>query len=105
MHSDWKLPAVVLAAFAALTVYAVYAQGYFAFYALFFGDPIGLQVFFDLVIALVLFAIWMVGDARERGLPVVPYLIAIPLTGSLAALVYLVHRGLRAHEAPGAQAR
>lgn len=53
------------------------------------------QIFVDLCIALGLFIMWMVSDARERGIPALPYAIAILGTGSIGALAYLVHRTVK----------
>ena len=48
----------------------------------------------DLAIAIFLFAGWMRRDARQRGISATPYLVALPFLGSIAALAYLVRRGL-----------
>ena len=91
---SWKKIAllVVLADFTAYTVYAIAQQGYSAFFDLFLGTPIGIQVFADLVIALSLFAIWMFEDARKHGISAVPYLLLMLCLGSIGALAYLVRR-------------
>jgi len=83
---------VVFVGFVALTVYAVAHHGYFAFFDAFFANAIAVQVFFDLVIALVLFAIWMWRDAKEQGIAPLPYLAAILCLGSIGALAYLLRR-------------
>jgi hypothetical protein len=85
----------VIAVFAAFTIYTtmvVLDQGYFGFLELAMTGGWASQVFIDLCIALVLFAVWMVLDARERGIPAWPYFLAILTTGSVGALAYLVHR-------------
>lgn len=82
----------VLAGFVLLTIYAVYQHGYLAFADAFFGNAIGLQVFFDLVIALAIFAVWMWRDAEARGLSPWPYLAMILCLGSIGALAYLIRR-------------
>ena len=51
---------------------------------------------FDLVIALSIFLIWMVGDARERGIGYGKYLLLTATFGSAGPLAYLLHRELRA---------
>ena len=73
----------------------VFNHGYTGFLELAMAGGWGAQMFVDLCIALILFMIWMVPDARERGLPFAPYIVAILLTGSVGALAYLVHRTLR----------
>lgn len=83
---------VVLADFVALTAYAVYYHGYLAFFDLHATNAIGVQVFTDLIIALGLFSLWMVRDAREHGISPVPYLLLILTLGSIGALAYLIRR-------------
>ncbi len=54
----------------------------------------GQQVFLDLVIALTLFLVWMVPDARRHGLAAWPFVLATALLGSIGALSYMVVRSL-----------
>ena len=85
----------LIAVFAAFTIYTtlvVLDQGYFGFLELAMTGGWAAQVFIDLCIALLLFAIWMVPDAREHGIPAWPYFLAVLTTGSVGALAYLVHR-------------
>jgi len=86
---------LVLAAFTIFTGVVVAEHGYTGFLTLAAEDPWGGQVFVDLVIALVLFAIWMRDDATREGMPYWPYLVLILGTGSIGALGYLVHRTAR----------
>lgn len=85
----------VFAAFSIYTAIIVLDHGYTGFIELALTGGWAMQVFIDLCIALILFAIWMFGDAKERGLPFWPYFIAILTTGSVGALAYLVHRTIR----------
>ena len=88
----------VLALFLAFTIYTalvVLDHGYTGFIDLALAGGWGAQVFIDLCIALLLFMIWMVPDARERGIPFFPYVLAILTTGSVGALAYLVHRTVK----------
>jgi protein-S-isoprenylcysteine O-methyltransferase Ste14 len=85
----------VTAAFAAFSIYTaivVVNHGYTGFLELALTGGWGAQVFIDLCIALILFTIWMVPDAREHAIPAWPYFLAILTTGSVGALAYLVHR-------------
>ena len=85
----------VLAVFAAFTIYTtmvVLDHGYTGFIELAMTGGWAAQVFIDLCIALILFAIWMIPDTRERGIPAWPYFLAILTTCSVGALAYLVHR-------------
>ncbi len=83
---------VVLLDFVALTAYAVYQQGYMAFYDNIFGSPIGVQLGVDLVLALGLALTWMWNDARERGAAFWPYLLVTCVLGTIGPLVYLIRR-------------
>ncbi len=88
----------LIAVFAAFTIYTaivVIDHGYTGFIDLAMTGGWGAQVFIDLCIALTLFIIWMVPDARERGIPYAPYILAVLTTGSVGALAYLVHRTLK----------
>jgi len=89
----------VFAAFSIYTAIVVVNHGYTGFIDLALTGGWGAQVFIDLCIALALFMIWLVPDARERGIPAWPYIIGILTTGSVAALAYLVHRTARADPA------
>ena len=83
---------VLLADFVALTAYAVYYHGYLAFFELHAMNAIQIQIFTDLVIALSLFLVWMLRDARERGISPAPYVVLILTLGSIGALAYLIRR-------------
>jgi hypothetical protein len=88
------IPLLVLLAFSAFSLWVVATEGYFGFLTLARDEPWGMQLLLDVAIACFLYSTWMVRDARERGLPVVPYLVAMLFLGSIGALAYLVHRGL-----------
>jgi len=83
---------VIFASFTAYTAVVVMNHGYTGFIELALAGGWGAQVFIDLCIALTLFLVWMVPDARERGIPWAPYVLAILTTGSVGALAYLAHR-------------
>ncbi len=85
----------VIAIFAAFSIYTaivVINHGYTGFVELALTGGWGAQIFIDLCIALTLFMVWMVPDARGRAIPAWPYFVAILTTGSVGALAYLVHR-------------
>jgi len=82
----------VFAAFSTYTAIVVMDHGYTGFLELALTGGWGAQVFIDLCIALILFALWMLPDAREHSIPAWPYFLAILTTGSVGALAYLVHR-------------
>jgi hypothetical protein len=82
----------VFAAFSIYTAIVVVNHGYTGFIELALTGGWGAQVFIDLCIALTLFLVWLVPDAREHGISAWPYAVAILTTGSVGALAYLVHR-------------
>ena len=89
----------VLIPFAIFTDIVVLEHGYLGFLELAMREPWALQMLLDLSIAIGLFAVFAIPDARERRLPIWPYLIASVLLGSIGALGYVVHRELAAHRA------
>jgi Protein of unknown function DUF2834 len=90
---------IVLALFTALTLYAVEVHGYVGFFDALGSTTAGVTAFVDLAIALTLVMLWMLSDARERGLPFWPYALLTLGFGSVGPLSYLIHRELRARAA------
>jgi len=95
MNTRLILLAVALTAFSVYTAAVVAQHGYTGFLSLAWSEAWAGQMLVDLTIALALFAVWLVPDARERGIAAWPYLILIGTTGSIGALAYLAHRTLR----------
>jgi len=98
----------LVAVFAAFTIYTAFVvadHGYTGFISLAMAGGWGLPIFVDLVIALTLFLIWMVPDARGRGIPAAPYAILVLAAGSIGALAYLVHRALKEANTQSGQAQ
>lgn len=89
----------ILLPFAMLSTYALKEVGYIGIFASHL-HPAGLQVLTDLVVALSLVMVWMVGDARARGITVWPYLVATLALGSFGPLAYLLMRGSVSSLAP-----
>ncbi|HVP83652.1 MAG TPA: hypothetical protein VMS78_02915 [Rhizomicrobium sp.] len=87
---------VVIAAFGVLTAMALMDVGYFGIFKPHFQSWGGAQVFADLAIMCLLFLVWMIGDARERGITVWPFIVLTLAAGSFGPLLYLVTRALRA---------
>ena len=85
----------VIAGFALLTALALMDVGYFGILKPHFLSWGAGQVFADLVIALTLACIWMVNDARERGMSAWPFVAITLVVGSFGPLAYLVMRELR----------
>jgi uncharacterized protein DUF2834 len=84
--------AVVLADFAALTGYAVYQYGYVGFFEIIMSNAATVTAFVDLCIALGLVMMWMVRDARARGVSPIPYVLLTLALGSVGPLLYLIRR-------------
>ena len=80
----------VLAAFLALTGFAVWQHGYLGIFQIELESSAGWQVLADLVIALSLFLVWLWRDAKAAGRNPIPWTILILATGSIGALVYLI---------------
>ncbi len=89
---NWKrtFAIAILLPFGALTAYALNDVGYWGLFEYQLASAAGWQVFADLVIALVLFAGWMIADARRNGRNVWPYLVATLFLGSFGPLFYLL---------------
>ncbi len=83
---------VVFAVFTAYTVSVMIGHGIFGFLTLAWQEPWALQLLLDLLLMLGLFSLWVLRDARARGLPAWPYAILALTMGSMGALAYLVHR-------------
>jgi hypothetical protein len=85
---------LVVLAFGALSEVALAEFGVVGLFAAGNANWATRQIFVDLVIALFVATGFMIRDAREHGLPWVPYAIATLLTGSFGPLAYLIHREL-----------
>jgi hypothetical protein len=96
---------VVIGLFGALTAVALADVGILGIFRPHFQAWGPAQVFADLVILAVLACLWMVTDARDRGLNPWPFVVLTGLAGSFGPLSYLVLRELRAdaRRAPPAQ--
>jgi len=100
MNRKQLLLGIVLADFAAFTTYAVWQYGYLGVFELAFASWASTLVFVDLVIALGLVLIWMMGDSRDRGLSFLPFALLTLAFGSVGPLLYLIRREGHAVPAP-----
>ncbi len=91
--------ALVLLPFAAWSTWLAADTGYFEFLRLAGREPWALQLLIDLVLSCALFTLWLVPDARRRGIAAWPYLLVTLAAGSMGGLAYLVHRAVVAHRA------
>lgn len=86
---------VILVPFLVYSFWVVGEHGYFGFLELAGREPWALQILLDLVLACLIYSVWLVPDARARGIAPWPYLALTLVAGSVGGLAYLVHRGLR----------
>ena len=87
------LPILILADFAALTLWAVVSGGWSGFIEFFSsGNPWVYQVSADLVIALSVASYLIYRDAKTRGISPAPYVALTLTTGSFGPLAYLMKR-------------
>jgi hypothetical protein len=106
MNLKLSLAAVVLVAFTSLTAYAIYEVGYLGFFELATANVATITLTCDLVIALGMILIWLVNDARRRGVSAVPYLLITLLLGSVGPLLYVIRtRGDAEQHSVPAEAR
>ena len=94
LRKNWKkyLLLDTLVLFLGLTAWAVYQHGYVGFFELALANWATRLMFVDLSIALALFTVWMVQDARARGGRWLPYALVTLLLGAAGPLLYLIRR-------------
>ena len=84
---------LVLVDFLGLTGYAAYHYGFVGFYQAILANAATVTVFCDLVIALSIILVWIVRDARRRGMSPFLYVVLTLALGSVGPLMYLIGRG------------
>jgi len=94
----------VILGFGVLTAVALVDVGYLGIFDTHLQNWGGTQVLVDLVIVAGLACIWMVRDARERGLSPWPFVAITFVAGSFGPLLYLVVREVRAAESSSVSA-
>lgn len=92
MRRSRLLALVVLVPFLLYSTWATATEGFAIYFTGPFTHRIWTQEFLDLCIALTIVSGWMLADGRRRGLRVWPYVVLVPLLGSIAPLCYLVFR-------------
>ncbi len=102
MNRKQVLVGCVLLPLLALNTWVIASYGYIGFLKAAHSSLAGIQVLVDITIALTLVLVWLVRDARERGISWIPYAIATVFLGSVGPLAYLLRRESRSL-APRAQ--
>lgn len=83
---------IVWLAFSAFTLEVLAEWGIAGFLGATLANGATLQVGIDLVIMVTLFLLWMIGDARERGINPWPFVLLACGLGSIGAMAYLLWR-------------
>jgi len=92
-----SLPLLILLAFGTFSAELVRADGYTGFLTVAAREKWALQMLLDVGIACTVAGfLWLVPDAKKRGIPAWPYLVATLFLGSVGLLAYLVHREVKA---------
>jgi len=92
MKAKQVLIGLVLVAFSALSAEAVYTYGFVGVFQAALSNFAGILLMVDLVISLSLVSIWVIGDAQERGISPIPFLLLTLFLGSVGPLAYLIRR-------------
>ena len=79
-------------AFTTFTAVVLFDFGIIGFIEAAVANGATTQVSLDLILSIVVALSFIRGDARRRGLPYWPYVVATALTGSIGLLAYVIHR-------------
>ena len=86
------LIAAVLLSFTAFSALTVHEVGYFGVWQASLASKATLQILLDLCIACGLAGLWLIDDARKRGVAAWPWLLALLASGSIGLMAYLFMR-------------
>jgi hypothetical protein len=84
---SWRIVGVLAATFIAFSIWTVLAGGLLPFWFNHTTNLAGNQVWFDLLISVVLAFILLLPRARAQGMAILPWAIAVAATASVALLV------------------
>jgi hypothetical protein len=95
--------AIIIVIFVVFTAWSgtiVASHGLLGAFTLAAREPWAAQLFVDL--ALSCFVLWsfLRHDAKKRGIPALPYILATAALGSIGVFAYLIHRELVGRRAP-----
>lgn len=91
---------VVFVAFSAWSGTIAVSHGLLGAFTLAAREPWAAQLFVDLFLSLFVLWSFMRHDAKERGIPALPYMLATAAVGSIGVFAYLIHRELVGRRAP-----
>ena len=83
---------LILLVFGGVEAYAVWQVGYVGVFEQALGTVGARLGFLDLCVALGLVTVWLVRDARDRGISPIPYMLLTLTLGSVGPLLYLIRR-------------
>jgi uncharacterized membrane protein HdeD (DUF308 family) len=95
MQARLALALVLFALFTAYSVDVLIGHGLVELLRVHEQGGWSLQVFLDLVLAILGFNVLAAPDAKRLGIPHWPYFVAMLAFGSIGMLAYFVHRELR----------
>jgi hypothetical protein len=81
--------------FVIFSLWVTWEHGFVTIFSDALTKPTHLQVFLDLCIACFVCGGWMLADGRRKGITAWPFVVLLPLIGSIATLGYLVVRESR----------
>ena len=87
---------VLLVGFSGFSAWVSLEHGYTGFLDLAGRDHWGLQMLLDVVLACLVYSVWLVPDAGRLGIRAWPYLLVTLFLGSIGGLAYLARRNLLA---------
>lgn len=83
---------VLLAVHTVITVLSLWETSYLAIFQQAMANWTSGQVLSDLTVSLIIISVWMLSDARKRGVAGWPFVLLMLPLGSFAPLFYLVRR-------------
>ena len=86
VQESWKLAAVLAVGFIGLSAVPIARKGYLGFIPALTRELWGIQVWYDLIIAVTVALVFIVPRARAMGMKTTPWVIATAFTGCLALL-------------------
>ena len=90
------LSLVLLATFGSYSVMVLTQHGFSGILQVVSKEPWALQMLLDLGVSMGLISLWLVPDAKQRGISPWPWVAISLVFGSISPLCYLVYREIKA---------